>query len=119
MGDLTRRDGPGGKLRPPKGLAFAIEDLVLATDWARRNNVRMVVRLDHVSADHAEYEEAIALHPCLDPGCRVILWRNEDAVFVQPEVGRRARYRCVGEALESLGLSIVLTDIIATGWPVV
>jgi hypothetical protein len=116
--DLTRRGGFGGNPRPPKGLAFAIEDLVLATEWARRNDVGMVVRLDHGSDDREEYEEVIALRSSLDAGCAMILWRSQDAVFVRPGTGRTERYRCVSEALESLSLCVVLTDIVATGWPV-
>ena len=47
------------------------------------------------------------------------MWRNADAVFVQPLVGRKQRYEAVSTALESLRPKprIKLTDITAMAWP--
>jgi hypothetical protein len=113
MRDLSRR----GIL--PKGLAFAIDDLVLVQNWAERNDTRFTMRLDHGSADE-EFEEVIVLHTDTCQYSTLIMWRNADSVFVQPLIGRRLAYASVSHALESLPVkeTIVLTDIMATEWPV-
>jgi hypothetical protein len=101
----------------PKGLAFDIPDLILANSWAELNDFRMVVRLDH-GAEDEEYEEILAFHNDISL-CNMIMWRNMDAVFVQPLVGKRQRYSSVAEALGSVvpKQPVVLTDISATTWP--
>lgn len=102
----------------PKGLAFDIPDLILAKGWAELNDFRMAVRLDH-GAEDEEYEEIVAFHNDVT-FCRMIMWRNMDAVFVQPLVGKRQQYCTVAEALASVvpKQPVVLTDISATTWPV-
>jgi len=103
----------------PKGLAFEIEDLVLVRDWAERHDIRFTVRLDHGSEDE-EFDEVIALHTDASLYCNLIIWRNLDSVFVQPLVGRSLQYDSVRRALESVSLreSVVVSDIVATAWPV-
>jgi hypothetical protein len=103
----------------PTGLSFEIEDLVCIMKWADLNNFIVVVRLDHGIAGE-EYEEVVAFHTRLSPHCQLIMWRSADAVFVQPLVGVRVQYGSVRDALAGLGLKqgIVLTDIIATSWPI-
>jgi iron(III) transport system permease protein len=76
------------------------------------------VRLDH-GAEDEEYEEMIAFHSKVNFRCRLIMWRNAEAVFVQPLIGRRRRYNSVCDALEFMlpTKQVVLTDIKATFWP--
>ena len=95
----------------PKGLAFDIPDLILANSWAELNDFRMAVRLDH-GAEDEEYEEISAFHNDVSL-CNVIMWRNMDAVFVQPLVGKRQQYSSVAEALARAvpKQPVVLTDI--------
>lgn len=104
----------------PMGLAFEINDLLRLRGWADLHAMHMEVRLDH-GAEDEEYEEVIVCHTDMSPPCRSIIWRNAEAVFVQPLVGRRLRFRSVNEALESLltKRGLVLTDITATAWPAV
>jgi hypothetical protein len=47
------------------------------------------------------------------------MWRNGEAVFVQPLLGRKQEYSSVAEALEYLfpKQREVLTDIVAWTWP--
>jgi hypothetical protein len=101
----------------PKGLAFDIPDLILAQGWADLNDFQMVVRLDH-GAEDEEYEEILAFHNNLTL-CRMIMWRNVEAVFVQPLVGKKQRYSSVAKALASVvpRQPVILTDISATTWP--
>jgi hypothetical protein len=103
----------------PTGLAFEVEDLVRIIRWADLNDASVVVRLDHGIAGE-EYEEVVTFHTRLGPPCRLIMWRSADSVFVQPLVGVRVQYGSVGDALAGLPLKqrIVLTDIIATSWPI-
>jgi hypothetical protein len=104
--------------RLPKGIAFDISDLLLIQGWADQLEIAMSIRLDH-GAPAEEYEEVIALHEGMTDSCRAILWRDAEAVFVQPLVGRRQRFPGVAEALESLlpRERVTVTDIVATEWP--
>ena len=62
-----------------------------------------------------EYEEVIAFHPGTSSPCHLIMWRNADAVFIQPLLGRRQRHASVADALRSLVVKrpVILTDIVA------
>jgi hypothetical protein len=102
----------------PTGLSFDIADLVLAKSWAGFHDFRMAIRLDHCS-DHEEYEEILELRHGWRSNFKSILWRNEDAVVVQPLIGRRQTFDCLAAALDSLRTSesITLTDIEASAWP--
>ncbi len=101
-----------------KGFAFEIADLVFIKSWAEAHDFQMLVLLDH-GAEGEEYEEVVTFRTTMRPLSRLIMWRNAEAVFVQPLVGRRQQYANVGEALESLlpKQRVVLTDIVATAWP--
>jgi hypothetical protein len=103
---------------PPKGIAFAIAELVLAKDWAAYHELRMTIRLDH-GTEHEEYEEVLEFRQGAKAAFRGILWRNQHAVFIQPLVGRRQRFTSVAAALESLHppAPVALSDIQAVSWP--
>jgi hypothetical protein len=103
---------------PPFGLSFGIADLVLLQGWAEAQSLQMAVQLDH-GVDGEEYEEALAFSQAGRAVCQWMMWRNEQAVFVQPLIGRRQHYAGVAEALEALTPAEVetLTDIQATHWP--
>jgi hypothetical protein len=105
--------------RLPKGLAFDIADLVLAGSWASFNDARMTIRLDHGTEDE-EYEEVIDFYAGCASTSRLIMWRNADAVFVQPVPGRKQLFGSLGEALDSVfpNQPPVLSDIVAAAWPV-
>ena len=118
MRDLTP---PGLTLAPravPKGLAFEIADLILISGWAAFHDVPMPVCLDH-GADDEEYEEVIAFRTEQSPLCRLIMWRNAEAVFIQPLLGKTQRHGSVAVGLDSLLVmpAVVPTDIVAVAWP--
>lgn len=112
------RDVPAISASQPTGLAFEITDLLLVRSWADLNNLRMMVLLNH-GAESEEYEEVIVFHTVVSRFCRLIIWRDAHAVFVQPLVGRRRQFGSVADALESLlpEARVSLTDIAATEWP--
>jgi hypothetical protein len=122
LGGHAGRHSTGGlaamRRRAPKGLAFAIEDLLLIQGWAEARDVTLRILLDH-GTPNEEYEEVVAMHTGTPAVCRAIMWRNAGSVFVQPLVGRRRHYARVADALESLlpARTEVLTDIVATRWP--
>lgn len=118
MRDLTKRGVAAIASSRPKGLAFEIADLLLVRSWADLNDLCTMVLLDH-GTESEEYEEVIAFCTAVNPCYPLIIWRNADAVFVQPLVGRRRQYGSVAEALESVlpEAAISLTDIAATEWP--
>jgi hypothetical protein len=124
-GRLSRTVGPPATCgtaavskRSLKGLAFEIADLLLVESWAAFHDSRMVVRVDHCAEDE-EYEEVIEIHCGTSSASRLIMWRNGEAVFVQPLLGRKQEYSSVAEALEYLfpKQREVLTDIVAWTWP--
>jgi hypothetical protein len=117
-GDLTRRVA-GAPPTLPKGLSFEIADLIRIRGWTDFRNFRMEVRLDHGTSGE-EYEEVIAIHPAMNSPCQLIMWRSAGAVFVQPLIGRRRRYRSVVAALDSATVKphAILTDITAPTWPI-
>jgi hypothetical protein len=100
------------------GLSFSINELSLIRAWAQARSFCMFIKLDHGS-ESEEFEEAVALYNADSPLCRCILWRDRNCVHLQPMPGRKARFRSVAEAFESLETkqAIVLTDITATSWP--
>jgi hypothetical protein len=108
----------GSASRSPTGLSFDVADLLLAQSWARFHDIRMEVRADH-GVDDEEFEEVLVLRAESRPSCRFLVWRDAEAVFVQPLIGRRQRYASVAEALSALlpKERIVLTDIKASHWP--
>jgi hypothetical protein len=92
MCDMTQ---PHGSHALYVGLAFEIADLVLVKSWAGRHQFRVSIRLDH-----EEFEEVIAFQTTKSRLYRFVMWRDAEAVFVQPLVGRETRYGSVTEALE-------------------
>jgi hypothetical protein len=82
------------------GLAFEIADLVLVKCWADRHKFRLSIRLDRGAEVGEEFEEVIAFQTAKSPLYRFVMWRDAEAVFVQPLVGRKTRYGSVTEALE-------------------
>src|ERR1700734_963193 len=86
----------------PKGLAFELADLVLVGSWAERYDLRAVISFDNGAAVDENYEEAIVLRIQSSPFCRLILWRDAEAAYVQPLIGKIRRYDSVAAALESL-----------------
>ncbi len=78
----------------------------------------MVIRLDHGS-EAEEFEEVLAFHVGDSSLCRWIMWRNANAVYVQPLIGRFQRYGSVPEAFEAMNKKqpVAVTDIKATRWP--
>ena len=85
----------------PCGLSFSIAELILLTSWAEAKSLRMAVRLDH-GIEGEEYEEALAFSKVGSAVCQRLIWRNTEAVFVQPLIGRPQRYDAVADALEAL-----------------
>ncbi|PPQ33744.1 hypothetical protein [Rhodopila globiformis] len=99
----------------PKGLAFAIHDLLRMRDWADRHGVRMVIRLDH-DVDNEDYEEVIAFRTNTKQTCFLLIWRTTESIIVQPLLGRPLVFRSVGHVLENLveGQDNAMTDTTAT-----
>ena len=119
MRALAVRNGMAAARRRPKGLAFEIADLVLAQSRAAFNNSRILVRLDH-GAEDEEYEEVVALYTGSSSTSRLIMWRSETVIVVQPILGRKQEFPSMAEALDSIFPKghTVLSDIFATAWPV-
>ncbi len=100
------------------GLSFSIAELILVAGWAEAQGLQMSVCLDHGS-ENEEYEEVLAFHTTWGRPRRHILWRDHQAVYVQPLIGRTRRYSSVADALDALAphRATALTDVMPTGWP--
>jgi hypothetical protein len=84
-----------------KGIAFDVGELLRARNWAAHHDWQFKIWLDH-GTEYEEYDEVIAFSGGMSPQSRSIMWRTAKAVFVQPLLGRKRRYRSIAEALTSL-----------------
>jgi hypothetical protein len=100
------------------GLSFSIAELTLVEAWAEAQGLQMLVRLDHGS-ETEEYEEVLAFRATWGRPRRCIMWRDGEAVYVQPLIGRTRRYGSVAEAIATFSLNkpVAVTDVIASRWP--
>ncbi len=100
------------------GLSFSIAELTLVEAWAEAQGLQMVVRLDHGS-DTEEFEEVLSFRTTWGRPRRTIIWRDQEAVYVQPLIGRTRRYPSVAEAIAALTprQAVVVTDLMASHWP--
>jgi hypothetical protein len=101
-----------------RGLSFSIAELMLVEAWAEAQGLQMRVRLDHGS-EAEEYEEVLAFTTTWGRPRRTIMWRDHEAVYVQPLIGRTRRYQTVADAIVTLTPrdSVVVTDVMASRWP--
>jgi hypothetical protein len=85
--------------KPPKGLAFDLSDHDLASVWAKRQGLYLMVDICHQS-EGDEFEEVLVYHR----GGRVfwLIWRQTDGIVVQTASGLKNRYYSLNKALEHL-----------------
>ena len=91
---------------------------MLATAWAASHDFGMLIRLDHGIEDD-EYEEVIEFTEGPQSRPHLLMWRDAQAVFIQPILGKKHKFSSVAEALERLvpKKRVEVTDIIAKSWP--
>jgi hypothetical protein len=96
------------------GIAFDIADLLLIRSWCDFHDMPFVICLDQQQS-----EEIIAFQPGAGAASRLRMWRQTDAILVQPITGPAQRHTTVTDALHRLGkpARLVLTDIRANRWP--
>jgi hypothetical protein len=101
-----------------RGLSFSIAELTLVAAWAEAQGLQMRVRLDHGS-ETEEYEEVLAFDTTRGRPRRHIMWRDHQAVYVQPLIGRTKSYPSVADAIATLTPreTVVVTDLVASNWP--
>jgi hypothetical protein len=78
----------------------------------------MRVRLDHGS-ETEEYEEVLSFTTLDGRTRRTIIWRDHEAVYVQPLIGRTRCYHSVADAITTLTprQTVAVTDVMASDWP--
>jgi hypothetical protein len=87
--------------KPPRGIAFEIDDLVALRAWANDHGVQMAIELDS-----EEYEEILTFQ-AQRPGLqRWVMWRTGKDVIVQPLIGRPRRFPGVRAMIEAMTLVI-------------
>jgi len=87
--------------KPPYGLAFSIEELLLVRNWGEKRGLELKIALDQ-TLDGAEFEEMLIL---ARPACakRVLtLWRTFGSVFIQAPNGLPRAFTNLPEALEAV-----------------
>lgn len=101
-----------------RGLSFSIADLLLISGWAEAMGLHTDIQLDHGS-EFEEYEEVVRFRSNDGRSRRLIMWRDAEAVFVQPLPGRIKRHASVAEALDGLAPrdTVIMTDVMPAGWP--
>lgn len=87
--------------KPPYGLAFPIEELVMVRDWAGARGLCMIVALDQ-TLDYADFEEMLILAPPDRKRRTLTIWRTLGSVFLQVPHGRPRAFATVQEALASV-----------------
>jgi hypothetical protein len=88
-------------IKPPYGLSFPIEELVMVRDWAARRGLCMIVALDQ-TLDYAEFEEMLIVAPPDRKRRTLTIWRTLGSVFLQVPHGRPRAFPTVQEALASI-----------------
>ena len=81
------------------GLAFAIDDLILARGWAARRGLRLTIQVDHVQ-DGLGYEELLWFTPFGHAIRCLSLWRSGEGVALRTVAGQVQLHRSLGEALQ-------------------
>jgi hypothetical protein len=101
-----------------RGLSFSIADLILIGSWSEAYGLRMAVRLDHGS-DAEEFEEVLTFQAESGEPCRFIMWRDREAVYLQPLIGRPRRFASAADAIAGVTPrhTVVVTDVVAASWP--
>jgi hypothetical protein len=87
--------------KPPYGLSFPVEELVLVRLWAEERGLCMIVALDQ-TLDYAEFEEMLILAPPDRKRRTLTIWRTLGSVFLQAPHGRPRAFATVQEALASV-----------------
>jgi hypothetical protein len=98
---MTHHDNNVHVTDSPTGLAFPISDLLLLRGWADRYDIIMTIELDH-RVDGEDCEELIAFRTDVNSSSFLLIWRDAEAIFVQPLVGRKLRFTSVSHLLERL-----------------
>ena len=86
----------------PYGRAFAVEDLVLARQWALRRACHFSIRLDQV-LDGAEFEELLLLKGPGHSRRAATVWRTDNAVIAQEAGGQPHSFSGLAAALAHVG----------------
>ena len=84
--------------RETLGLAFSIEDLVLARDWAERRGLSLTIQLDH-AAYGVRFEEILSLTPSGQALRCAAIWRSGNGVVLQRTGERTRSHHTLDEAL--------------------
>jgi len=87
--------------KPPYGLSFQIEELVLVRRWAEERGLHLIVALDQM-LENAEFEEMLILVPPDRKRRTLTIWRTLGSIFLQVPNGRPRAFATVEEALASL-----------------
>jgi hypothetical protein len=87
--------------KPPYGLSFPIDELVLVRNWAEARGLCMLVALDQ-TLDHAEFEEMLIIAPQDRRRRTLTIWRTLGSVFLQAPHGRPHAFATVQDALASI-----------------
>ncbi len=83
---------------PSRGMAFEIDDLVRARQWAERKGLALRIRLDHVERGQ-DLEEVLTLAPPGRALWHLSLWRDRGGVVMRQGSQPPALFASVEAAL--------------------
>ncbi len=84
--------------RETLGLAFAVEDLVRARDWAERRGLCLTIQLDY-AAEGIRFEEVLSMTPGGQSLRCAAIWRIGNGVVLQRTGERTRSHHTLDEAL--------------------
>ena len=83
---------------PDRGMAFEIDDLVRARQWAERQGMVLRIRLDHVERGQ-DLEEVLTLAPLGRGLWRLSMWRDRSGVVARQGSQPPALFHTIEAAL--------------------
>jgi hypothetical protein len=87
--------------KPPRGVAFEIDDLIALRAWANDHDVQMAIELGS-----EDYEELLSFQAQRAASQRWVMWRTSQDVVVKPLIGRPRRFPAVNAMMEAMKLVI-------------
>lgn len=102
----------------PRDPSFSVADLILIRSWAQAQGLHIAICLDR-SVDGEQHENVLTFPNRGGERSRSLMWRDGEAIFVQPPTGRPRPYSSVAAMIDALHpeQQVVPTDIEAASWP--
>ncbi len=96
--------------RTPYGLSFQVHELVFVRQWAERQGLSLIVKLDQV-IDGAEFEELLFISGPGRTRQALTLWRTDHSFIAQTAGGHPKGFACIKQALAHFGGTFTIAPL--------